>query len=117
MQRQQKKRRAQPPPPQALPKQLALRWDEAERLQEKGRWDEAREILEELNQRYPNRVEVLASLAIVYLKQGENVAYLSVCEQVARLRPHDPAVRLGLIGAYARNDRSALTLRAMHEFL
>jgi len=71
--RQQKKRRAQPPPA-TVPKQLALGWDEAERPQDQGRWAESRDILEELDQRYPNRVEVLASMALATLKQGDSVA-------------------------------------------
>jgi tetratricopeptide (TPR) repeat protein len=117
MSRPQKKRRAQPSMPQAVPKQLALQWDQADRLQQQGRLEEARDLLEELDARYPSRVEVLASLAEIYSKQKNSVAYLSVCEQVAKLRPNDPDIRLGLIGAYALNDRPALTLLAMREFL
>ena len=94
-----------------LPWQLQDGLDQADAFMSRGRWVEAREILEPLDQRYPNRYEVLAGLSNVYHELRDHRRYLDVCAQLARLAPRDPEIHLMLAGAYLINLMPVLALR------
>jgi tetratricopeptide (TPR) repeat protein len=100
-----------------LPNRLIDGLTEVETLTRRKRWAEAREMLEELNRRYPNRPEVLRYLANVYLDLHAMAEYQAILEQLSQLTPHDPEVVRGLAGAYAANDHPMLALRTFRRFL
>jgi len=99
------------------PSRLLSGLDEADAAMRHKRWDQAREILEDLNRRHPNRIEVLSALVDVYYELQDTERYQVVCEQLLRLTPDDPDVTLMLAGAYLTNMRPALALRTFRRFL
>ena len=99
------------------PSQLVSGLSEADAAMRRKRWDQAREILEDLDRRYTNRIEVLAGLVNVYRELHDTGRYQAVCEQLLKLTPRDPDITLMLAGAYLTNMRPALALRTFHRFL
>jgi tetratricopeptide (TPR) repeat protein len=90
---------------------------EAEEFMESGQWIEARDMLESLNRRHPNRPEVLTHLVNVSIELQDMESYQKHCEQLLEVTPDDPDVMLGLAGAYMSNVRPALAIKIFHRFL
>lgn len=113
------KKRSQPRRPGAggTPQQLQEGLDQADSLMNRKRWIEARAILEPLDQRYPNRYDVLAGLSNIYFELNEYTRYLDVAMQLARLAPRDPDIALMLAGAYLSNVMPVLALRSFRQVL
>lgn len=84
---------------------------------QRGRLDEAIDVLESADRRYPNRPEVLTQLMNVYHDVEDMIGYMSVAERLSKLVPNDPDLTLALAGAYAANLFPALALRTFHHFL
>jgi tetratricopeptide (TPR) repeat protein len=103
--------RSTPPP------QLVAGLSEADSLMRRRRWDQARKILESLDQRYPNQVEVLSALIDVYYELRDIKRYQDVCERLLKLTPDDPDITLMLGGSYLTNLRPMLALRTFRRFL
>jgi tetratricopeptide (TPR) repeat protein len=114
-----KKKRNHPlrPPARALSRQLLADLDEVEALLDDGEEEEARLLLADLNQRFPNNREVLALLLNIAYGQQDMETYQYAAEQILRLTPDDADLTLGLAGAYMGNVRPALALRTAHHFL
>jgi tetratricopeptide (TPR) repeat protein len=98
------------------PQSLVAGLNEAESLTRRKRWIEARELLESLDRRYPNRPEVLAPLVNANFDLKDILGYQHACERLVQLIPHDPDATLGLAGAYLLNSRPALALRTFRRF-
>ncbi len=118
MAKRKKKKRSRPratvsPPPRRLLEGL----DEADRLMRKKRWIEARDLLEDLKQRYRRRPEVLTDLVNVYYELDDIVNYQHACEQLLQTDPNNGDAALGLAGAYMTNLHPVLALRAFRHFL
>ncbi|MGH9840582.1 MAG: tetratricopeptide repeat protein, partial [Blastocatellia bacterium] len=96
---------------------LARQLQKAHELIEDHVWMEARQLLEELNQRYPNREDVLAPLAITFYHLNERLEYLGLCVQINKLTPNDPDHRLALASAYLMNLRPMLARHVLKQFL
>ena len=96
---------------------LLSRLGEADALMRDKQWDEALEMLESLDRRYPNRVEVLTALANVFCELHDTRHYQHACERLLRIDPDNADAALGLAGAYAVNLRPTLALRAFRRFL
>src|SRR5712692_3475543 len=79
-----------PPAPRAAPPQLLDELSEVDALMRRKRWGQALEILEHLNERHPNRPEVLAPLVEVSYQLKDFPSYQSACERLLELRPDDP---------------------------
>lgn len=103
--------------PVNLPRRLREGLDEADILLEEGRAAQALEILEELDERYPNQVYVLGMIieACSHLKDGRG--FLSAARRLHRLTPNRPDVKLSLASAYLANMFPALALTTFREFL
>jgi tetratricopeptide (TPR) repeat protein len=99
------------------PRDVTVSLNEASSLMAHKRWNQAREILEPLNQRYPRRVDVLAALLDIYQAVGDTQQLQFTCEQLLRERPEDPELLLALGGVYMANLRPALALRTFRHFL
>jgi len=105
------------PSRRSMPQRLISGLNEADAAMRRKRWDQAREILEELDRRYPNRIEVLSALVNVYHELRDTGRYQVACEQLLRLTPRDPDIALMLAGAYLTNMRPMLALRTFYRFL
>lgn len=93
------------------------RLQEAESLMDRGRWTEAREVLEDLDRRFSNRGEVLGNLVDVYYELKDFRSYEGACERLLKLIPDDPDLTLMLAGAYLTNLRPVLALHTFRRFL
>lgn len=89
----------------------------AEAMMRRGQWNQAREVLESLDEQYPNRAEVLAALATLYHIIQDSPQYQLVCSRLSQLKPDDPDVTLMLAGAYVANLRPILALRTFQQLL
>src|SRR5262245_19391547 len=81
------------------------------------RWEEARDLLEDLDRRFPNRTEVVSGLAIVYQQLGDTQQLQPVCARLSKLFPQDPDILLSLAGAYLNNGRVLLAQRTFQQVL
>jgi tetratricopeptide (TPR) repeat protein len=99
--------------PDALLEGLA----EVDQLTYRRRWAEALEELQALDQRYPNRPEVLTELVNVCYELNNIHAYQLYIYRLSKLRPNDPDLLFGLAGAYLTNIYPALALRTYRQFL
>lgn len=101
-----------------LPRRLREGLSEAEDLLEKyGRPEEALEILEKLNKRYPRHEDVLGMLANVYVDLGNKSGYLSAMYRLHKITPNRAVVKLGLAGAYMSTGKVALAYQTFNEYL
>ncbi|GAB4505413.1 MAG: hypothetical protein Fur0043_24080 [Anaerolineales bacterium] len=105
------------PAPINLPRRLREGLDEADALLEKNKAEEALEILEELDERYPNQVYVLEMLIDAYAQLQDSLSLLSASHRLHRLTPNRAGVKLSLASAYLKNIFLALALATFREFL
>lgn len=103
--------------PRGIPPPLYDGLGKAYRLDRQREWDQARDLLQDLDRRYPNRAEVLAGLLNVYYELGDVTSYQFACQRLVSLRPDDPDLRLMLAGSCMENVRPALALRNFRCFL
>ncbi|MCL4393453.1 MAG: tetratricopeptide repeat protein [Chloroflexi bacterium] len=90
---------------------------EVDELTEGRHWVEARDQLEELEQRYPNNAEILGELLDVSYELHDMRTYLEVCQRLLKLNPNDADLTLALAGAYMANVRPASALSTFRLFL
>jgi predicted Zn-dependent protease len=105
------------PDPSNLPRRLREGLDEAGDLLEKDKAGEALEVLEELDERYPNQVYVLEMLVNAYYDLKDMRNYMLSIRRLHRLTPNRAEIKLGLAGAYMTNLFPALALITFREFL
>src|ERR687886_1422217 len=111
-----KKGRTERQPVRAQPRQLLAGLEEATALMDRKRWNQAHNLLTDLDRRYPNQPNVVALLMDVAFEQKDMQAYQRAAERLLRLTPDDPEVMLALAGAYLTNVRPALALRTFRRF-
>ncbi|MGH9942481.1 MAG: tetratricopeptide repeat protein [Pyrinomonadaceae bacterium] len=112
-----KKKRPRHKPFKLLPDLLLGGLAEAETLMERKRWAEARDVLEELDRLYPERLEVLTELTHVNLELGDTRGHLWACERLSRIVPPDPDITLTLAGSSLLNGYPARALLAFRRFV
>ncbi len=104
-------------PADMRPRQLEVKYNEAAALVQRKRWVEAREILEDLVNRYPKQVDLLAELINVNYELKDTRRYQEACGRLLKLTPNDSEILLALGGSYLANVRPALALRTFRRFL
>jgi tetratricopeptide (TPR) repeat protein len=112
--RKQKKETARKPPTSRVRSEVLSRVQDA---MANGQWHEAHQLLESLRQRNPDDVAVLRALAESLHYLGKPQAYLVVVLRLARLRPDDDEIALGLAAAYAMAGFAGLARRVCRDFL
>src|SRR5262245_40347130 len=112
-----KKRRPGRKPARSIPKHLRTELEEVDTLIRRHRWEEARDLLEDLDRRFPNRTEVVSGLASVYQQLGDTQQLQPVCARLSKLFPQDPDILLSLAGAYLNNGRVLLAQRTFQQVL
>lgn len=115
--KRQSRRVVRPALSRSASERLNVELNEVSALMRRKRWSEAREILRDLDRRYPNREEVLTNLVNVCYELHDVRGYQIACERLIKLTPHNPDATLGLAGAYLLNMRPALALRLFRRFL
>jgi tetratricopeptide (TPR) repeat protein len=82
-------------------------------LYEAGRMAEAAEALIELDQRYPNRIDILKALAAVHQELGDMDQALTFAERLAQLTPGDGVAQAVLVTLYATLGYPVLAIQAL----
>ncbi len=100
-------RKREQPPPQRVIAGL----NEAATRMKQGRMDEAREVLEGLERRHPNDMDVLSALSNVAHQTRDAPLLLRVAERLAELEPRNVGLRMLLAGAYLLNLHVVHALR------
>jgi tetratricopeptide (TPR) repeat protein len=110
------KRRGKPRSLDFMPRKMQVKLVEASDLLDRRQFEEAREILDELNKQYPRRVEVLAELAFACAELHDYPSYLRAAKDLVDVAPRADFV-LSLAGAYLTNVFPVLALRTFQRFL
>ncbi len=100
-----------------LPGRFLSQLDRAEALMGERRWEDAEEILQSLNDRFPLRPEILSPLANVSIELDDMETYQLCCEGILKVIPSDSDAISGLAGAYIANGRLALALKTFRRFV
>lgn len=100
-----------------LPRRVREGLYEAGQLLEKHQPEAAREILEELDRRYPRQVPVLESLINACYDLQDMHGYEWALYRLLKIENNDPDAALGMAGAYMTNFRPALAIKAFQQFL
>jgi tetratricopeptide (TPR) repeat protein len=111
--RDKKKKQRRP----TMTSQVIAELAEAEELMNRRRWDEAVELLLDLDRRLPDNPAVLSQLAAAYRALPDYHNYLEVCERLHTRMPHVASALLALADAYMVNVYPALALQAFRRFL
>jgi predicted Zn-dependent protease len=90
---------------------------EVDSLIERKRWVEARDLLQSLDERFPNREEIMRELLNVYAELKDMHRYQPLCERLLKLHPGDPDLTLAYAGACMGNVRPASALLTFRRFL
>ncbi|MBX9787774.1 MAG: tetratricopeptide repeat protein [Pirellulales bacterium] len=86
--------------------------DEADELLNRGEYDQAVEVLEELGRRYPRRLEILSRLAETYFRTNNQWSYQATCARLVVVDPDEPMSWLVLGSAALGNGQAATAQRA-----
>jgi tetratricopeptide (TPR) repeat protein len=90
---------------------------EAERLLDRRKPFEAREMLLQLVDQRPHDPDVLSLLVEANFALRDPEGYLDACERLAQIDPDEPAVAFALAGAYMLNARPVMALRQFQRYL
>ncbi|MBU0702552.1 MAG: tetratricopeptide repeat protein, partial [Chloroflexi bacterium] len=115
--KKRKKTQRAPRAERPIPSRLLEGLHEAERLTKKKRWAEARDLLLDLDRRYPRRPEVLTHLVNACFELHDTEGYQYACERLVKADPNNGDAALGLAGAHLEGLRPVLALRAFRHFL
>lgn len=86
-------------------------------LSDEGRHEHARAVLEKLNCRYPDRIEILGDLYNQCVHLNDQRGIERSAARLLRLHPDDPGVTLALAGAYFYLGRAVLAARTFRRFV
>lgn len=100
-----------------LPRRLIEGIYAAEDLLDEGHPDEARDLLEELDQKYSGHAPVLELLVNAYHDLKDMHGYEWACYRLIQAEGNNPEATLGLAGGYMHHFRPALTIRTLQNFL
>ncbi len=101
----------------SMPRRMADDLYEASQLLIDGKPQEARDILEELDRRYPGKAPVLEMLLDACYDLRDILSYEWVCYRLCKLKPDDADLTMAMAGAYIMNFRPALAIQTLEKFL
>ena len=104
-------------PVRFLPRQLVADIQEADKLINRKKWPEALAELRRLDQRHPNRPEILSELINVCYELNDMHFYLLYAQRLFKLTPNDSDLMYGLAGAYMMNGYLFLAHQLYEQFL
>ena len=112
-----KKKSSRKPKTSSLPHIVVEGLYEADRLLDDGKPEDARQILEELDRRYPGITPVLELLVNACYDLQDMFGYEWALYRLLQINRNNPDVVLGLAGAYMSNVRPALAIQTFEKFL
>lgn len=101
----------------SLPRRMVEDLYQASQLLEDGKPAEARQILLELDRRYPGHASVLGLLVDACYDLKDMRGYEEACYRLCKLSPDEADLTLAMAGAYLANFRPALALQVFEKFL
>ncbi|HIK12981.1 MAG TPA: tetratricopeptide repeat protein [Oscillatoriaceae cyanobacterium M33_DOE_052] len=88
-----------------------------EALVERQQLAAALELIQSLEERYPNHPDALEGLANTYYELGDTIRYEWACSRLVAVAPNSVNAAIGLAGAYLTNYRPALAMGAFRSFV
>ncbi len=117
MAKKKKKQQPQRAVSQSIPPRHLAKLAEVDSLMQRKRWAEAREALNELDQRFPHNPAILIDLVNVCYELKDMEGYQYAGERLLKIDPNNADAALIVAGAYMANLRPAMALRAFRNFL
>jgi tetratricopeptide (TPR) repeat protein len=112
-----KKIRRKPSHARRLPHNVLERIDQADALIARQHYAKALAILDPLDAKYPDRIEILSSQAVCCFRLGMHERYLGLSLKLHRMLPQEPHGLLALAQAYLLCGRMALARREYQRYL
>ena len=116
-----RKQRSKRPTPRAEsrypPTRVLEGLETIQHLRENKQYYEAGKLINELDMRYPNRMEILWEMAELAQDLHEPAKLQYACRRLLKLQPKEPEALLWLASAYLQQRYVALALRTFREFL
>ena len=100
-----------------LPRRLREGLYEADVLLTEDKPQQALELLQELDQKFPRQPDLLGLMVNACLDVGDQHGYLLAIYKLHELTPNKAEVKLGLAGAYLANGCLALALQTFRQYL
>lgn len=100
-----------------VPRDLSNGLAEVAGLMLRKQWLDARTLLEALNHRYPNRIDILTNLVNANFELHDLQGYRNAGERLIMLDPHNAELALAMGGAYMETGYPMLALRAFRSYL
>lgn len=97
--------------------QLLAQLAKAHAQMRRQNWDQAIEILQNLETKYPQEPDVYISQINLYYEIGDMLHYQYACERLIEIQPNNADATLGLAGAYMANVRPMLALQTFRRFI
>ena len=116
MAKRKKNRRSQQKSTKPFPTGLPERLRRVDQLMLSKQLAAARDLLEELDRRFPRQPEILHRLTNVYHDLKDYAAFQAACERLVAVKP-SAAFTLMLAGSYLLNTMPILALRTFQHFL
>jgi len=101
----------------SLPRRVVEDLYEADQLLEEGQPEEAREILDDLDRKHPDREPVLELLANACYDMQDWLGYEWALFRLVRLGVGNPEALMGVAGAHMLNFRPAMAVQSFTRFL
>lgn len=96
---------------------IITKLEQVDSLIQRKQWVEARDLLESLDQRFPNREDILIELLNVCGELDDMPRYQRVSERLIKIDPNNPDYLLAYAGGCMGNFRPASALLAFRRFL
>ncbi|MBD2774975.1 tetratricopeptide repeat protein [Iningainema tapete] len=98
-------------------KNLTTEISKAEALIVRKKWVEAREVLQDLSQSYPQQVEILSHLVNVCYELKDFPSYIQACERLVKADPNNSHAHFALAGGYVATYHPLLALQTFRHAL
>ncbi|MCX6082325.1 MAG: hypothetical protein NTW32_22585 [Chloroflexi bacterium] len=99
-----------------LPRRLREGLYDADVLLTQDKPQQALELLQELDQKFPRQPDLLGLMVNAYLDVGDQHGYLLAIHKLHELTPNQAEAKLGLAGAYLANGFIALALQTFRQY-
>lgn len=97
--------------------QLLAQLTKAHAQMRRQNWNQAIEILQNLEAKYPQEPDIYISQINLYYEIGDMLHYQYACERLIEIQPNNADATLGLAGSYLANVRPMLALQTFRKFV
>ncbi len=117
LRRRKRERNSRQPAPARLSRKLTERLDDAYELIRCGDYDEAEELLQQLDRRGASYPEVVEALMFLYQMTGDRETCCEAAERLTKLRPRDAEARIMYAQESMFCGRASIALANYQEFI